>query len=145
VTYWAQLLHFYQPPTQTHEILHKVAEESYRPVVEVIRQHPNARLAVNIQGVLTELLLEHGLADVVLGLKELAEKGQIEFVGSAKFHPILPLIPEAERTRAIADNAQTNGRALGSTWKPRGFFRRRCASAQRSPPRSIPRGMSGPC
>src|SRR3990172_3605155 len=122
VTYWAQLLHFYQPPTQTHEILHKVAEESYRPVIDVIRQHPNARLAVNIQGVLTELLLEHGLGDVVLGLKELAERGQIEFVGSGKFHPILPLIPESERARSIAENARTSARAFGGAWKPRGFF-----------------------
>lgn len=122
MTYWAQLLHFYQPPTQTHEILHRVAEESYRPLIEVIRQHPNARLAVNIQGVLTELLLEHGLGDVVLGLKELAEKGQVEFVGSGKFHPILPLIPPAERERSIAENARTNSRAFGSAWQPRGFF-----------------------
>lgn len=122
MTYWAQLLHFYQPPTQTHEILHKVAEESYRPLIDVIRQHPNGRLAVNMQGVLTELLLEHGLADVVLGLKELAEKGQVEFVGSGKYHPIMPLIPESERARSIAENARTNGLAFGPAWKPRGFF-----------------------
>lgn len=134
MTYWAQLLHFYQPPTQTHEILHKVAEESYRPVIDVIRQHPNARLAVNIQGVLTELLLEHGLGDVVLGLKELAEKGQIEFVGSGKFHPILPLIPESDRARSIAENARTNGRAFGAAWKPRGFFPpEMCFSAEITP------------
>src|SRR4051812_35094805 len=24
VTYWAQLLHFYQPPTQTHDVLQRV-------------------------------------------------------------------------------------------------------------------------
>ena len=98
MTYWAQLLHFYQPPPQTHEILHKVAEESYRPLIEVIRQHPNARLAVNIQGVLTELLLEHGLGDVVLGLKELAEKGQVEFVEAAGLLPTGDVLQRGNHT-----------------------------------------------
>jgi alpha-amylase/alpha-mannosidase (GH57 family) len=122
VTHWAQLLHFYQPPTQTHEILRKVAAESYRPLLTVLHEHPGARVAVNMQGVLADLLMEHGLRDVVDSLNALAEKGQVEFVGSGKFHPILPLIPEAERRRSIADNAKTNAAAFGSHWQPRGFF-----------------------
>ncbi len=122
MTYWAQLLHFYQPPTQTHGVLRRVAEESYRPLLGVLREHPAARLAVNINGVLTEMLEEHGLGDVVDGLRELGERGQVEFVGSGKFHPILPLIPEAERVRSIADNARTNHHFLRDAWKPRGFF-----------------------
>ena len=122
MTYWAQLLHFYQPPTQTHEVLRRVVDESYRPLLGVLRAHPEARLAVNINAVLTELLLDHGLGDVVTGLRELAERGQVEFVGSGKFHPILPLIPEGERRRSIAENAASNATAFGESWKPRGFF-----------------------
>jgi alpha-amylase/alpha-mannosidase (GH57 family) len=120
--YWAQLLHFYQPPTQTHDVLRRVAEESYRPLLAVLREHPQARLAVNINAVLTELLVEHGLGDVVQGLAELAERGQVEFVGSGRFHPILPLITEGERTRSIAENSQVNRRLLGKCWNPAGFF-----------------------
>lgn len=122
MTHWAQLLHFYQPPTQTHDILRKVADESYRPLLKVLREHPNARVAVNMQGVLTEMLLEHGLRDVVDQLRRLAEMGRIEFVGSGKFHPILPLIPAEEAKRSIAENADTNAAAFGATWNPRGFF-----------------------
>jgi alpha-amylase/alpha-mannosidase (GH57 family) len=122
MTYWSLLLHFYQPPTQTHDVLARVARESYRPLIRVLREHENARVAVNVQGVLTELLLEHGLGDVVAGLRELAEAGKVEFVGSAKFHAILPLIPEAERKRQIAENARSNRAALGRAWNPRGFF-----------------------
>ena len=122
MTYWAQLLHFYQPPTQTHDILRRVTDESYRPLIGVLREHPEAKLAVNMNAVLTELLLEHGLRDVVDGLRELAERGQVEFVGSGKFHPILPLIPEGERQRSIAENAAVNASAFGECWKPRGFF-----------------------
>jgi alpha-amylase/alpha-mannosidase (GH57 family) len=122
MTCWALLLHFYQPPTQTHDVLVKVAEESYRPLIRVLRAHENARVAVNLQGVLTDLLLEHGLGDVVAGLRELAEAGRVEFVGSGKYHPILPLIPESERKRQIQENARTNRAALGRVWNPRGFF-----------------------
>ncbi len=122
MTYWAQLLHFYQPPTQTHEIVRKVADESYRPLLAVLKEHPEARIAVNINAVLTESLDQHGLGDIVAGLRELAERGQVEFVGSGKYHPILPLIPQGERVRSIADNARTNRLAFGEAWRPRGFF-----------------------
>ena len=122
MTYWAQLLHFYQPPTQSHDVLKRVANESYRPVLGVLREHPAAKLAVNMNGVLTELLIEHGLRDVVDGLRELAERGQVEFVGSGKFHPILPLIPEDVCERSIRENNDTNAAAFNESWKPRGFF-----------------------
>lgn len=122
MTFWAQLLHFYQPPTQSHDVLRRVAEESYRPLLGVLKEHPEARIAVNMNAVLTEMLDEHGCGDVVEALRELGERGQIEFVGSGKFHPILPLIPESERTRSIRENAQTNHRLLRGAWKPRGFF-----------------------
>lgn len=122
MTYWAQLLHFYQPPTQSHEVLRKVAVESYRPLLAVLLEHPAARVAVNMNAVLTEMLLDHALGDVVEDLRILGERGQVEFVGSGKFHPILPLIPEGERQRSIADNARTNHQAFGVAWKPRGFF-----------------------
>jgi len=122
VTHWAQLLHFYQPPTQTHDVLRKVAEESYRPLLGVLAEHENVRIAVNIQGCLTEMLQEHALGDVVDGLRELAERGRIEFVGSGKYHPILPLIPEPARKRSIEANGRANGAAFGQQWRPEGFF-----------------------
>ena len=122
MTYWAQLLHFYQPPTQSHEVLRRVTNESYRPLLRVLREHANARVAVNMNGVLTDLLLEHGFEDVISELRELADAGRIEFVGSGKYHPILPLIPDSERRRSITDNARTNRTAFGSAYSPRGFF-----------------------
>ncbi|MGE0597911.1 MAG: hypothetical protein AB7J35_12210 [Dehalococcoidia bacterium] len=133
MTYWAQLLHFYQPPTQTHDILVKVAEEAYRPLLKVLDEHENARIAVNVQGVLTELLVDHGLRDIVDDLRVLAEKGRIEFVGSGKFHPILPLIPAVLRVRSIQENYRTNQAAFDGGWKPRGFFPpEMCISAETS-------------
>jgi len=121
VTSWAQLLHFYQPPTQSHEVLARVAAESYRPVLAVLREHPAAAIAININAVLTEMLRDHGMGDIVAALRELGERGQVEFTGSGRFHPILPLIPESERRRSIAEQAASNGALLGAR-PPAGFF-----------------------
>ena len=119
---WANFLHFYQPPTQTREITEKVTHEAYRPIVQLLLAHPRGRITVNINGVLTEQLARWGGADVLAGLRTLAERGQIEFTGSAKFHPILPLIPDAEIARQIALNEQANRAAFGDAYRPQGFF-----------------------
>jgi len=120
--YWSLLLHFYQPPTQSHAILNRVSEESYRPLIEVFRNSPNARASFNINAVLTEMFAEHDKKDIIKGLAGLAEKGQVEFTGSAKYHPILPLIPVDEITQQIIDNHRTNQKLFGSVYQPRGFF-----------------------
>lgn len=120
--YWAQLFHFYQPPTQFPSVLEKICNESYRPLLEVFRQYPNARATININGVLTEMLKNCGHQDIIQGLKELAERGQIEFTGTAKYHPILPLIPLDEAKRQIELNQKTNSFFLGEAYKPVGFF-----------------------
>lgn len=120
--YWAQLLHFYQPPTQSPSVLSKICDESYRPLLRVFEEHPNARLTVNINGVLTDMLRDCGHTDVIDGLKRLAGKEQLEFTGTGKYHPILPLLPEKEVKRQIDLNTQTNRRFFGKAYTPWGFF-----------------------
>jgi hypothetical protein len=120
--YWAPLLHFYQPPTQLHWVLRKVCDESYRPLVKLFRDIPYAKVTVNINAVLAEMLYDHRFDDVIEGLRELAERGQVEFTDSAKYHPILPLIPQEEMRRQITQNTKTNGRFVGQAYSPKGFF-----------------------
>jgi len=120
--YWSNFLHIYQPPTQTEEIVRKVTEESYRTLVRVLRETPGGKITLNINAVLTEQLATYGLDDVIQGLRELAERGQIEFTGSAMYHPILPLIPRDEVTRQIKLNTNVNQRYFGEVYNPTGFF-----------------------
>jgi 4-alpha-glucanotransferase len=120
--YWAPLLHFYQPPTQTTSMLMRISNESYRPLVDVFEEFPNARVTVNINGVLTEMLGQCGYPEVLEKLRNLAAQGRIEFTGSGKYHPILPLIPTEETERQIRLNYQTNRNLLGEVYKPRGVF-----------------------
>src|SRR3989338_3774994 len=106
--YWAPLLHFYQPPTQSHGVLARICEESYRPLIKVFKEHTESRVTVNMCGVLTEMLSNHGHRDIVEGLTGLGQNSQVEFTDSAKFHAILPLIPEREARRQMDLNRKTN-------------------------------------
>ena len=120
--YWAPFLHFYQPPIQSHAVLKKICNESYRPLVKLFHTHPSAKVTINISGVLTELLMDHGGEDIVKGLKALAQNGQVEFVGSAKYHAILPLVPEDEIKRQIELNEKAGILFYRNTYRPSGFF-----------------------
>lgn len=120
--YWAPFLHFYQPPTQSQSVLDKICKESYRPLLKVIKNHPKSKITVNICGVLTEMLDEHNGKDIIADFNKLAAKGQVEFVESAKYHAILPLINRSEAKRQIELNKETNSFFFKDNYKPRGFF-----------------------
>ena len=119
---WSNFLHIYQPPTQTEDIIRKVTEESYRKIVSVLNTNPNGKITLNINAVLTEFLAIYGFTDVINGLRKLAEQDQIEFTGSAMYHPILPLIPEDEVIRQIKLNTEVNKHYFGDIYSPHGFF-----------------------
>ena len=120
--YWAQLLHFYQPPTQVPSVLKKICDESYRPLLHVFEEFPNAQLTINFNGVLTDMLIDCGHKDVIEGYRNLAQRGQLEFTATGKYHPILPLVPKEEVKRQIDLNTQTNRRSFGQSYAPQGFF-----------------------
>jgi alpha-amylase/alpha-mannosidase (GH57 family) len=115
-------LHFYQPPTQVPSMLKRICNESYRPLLKVFEEYPNARVTMNFNGVLTDMLIDCGHEDIIEGYRNLADRGQIEFTGTGKYHPILPLLPKEEVTRQIAVNIQTNRRFFGKAYAPQGFF-----------------------
>lgn len=120
--YWANFIHLYQPPTQDRGITEKVANECYRKIIQVLKENPQSKLTVNLNGSLTEQFHRYGMPDILEGLRELAGRGQIEFTGSAMYHPILPLIPEKEVRRQIRLNQDANKEYLGDLYRPRGFF-----------------------
>ncbi len=116
------LLHFYQPHDQQPDILERVVNESYRPLVKGLLERPHAKIIVNITGALSKLLIEHGYKDVTDGLRTLAERGQIELTGTCMYHAFLPLIPEQEALRQVELNEEVNAEIYGSKNMGRGFF-----------------------
>ena len=119
---WANLLHFYQPAGQKKQIVDAITAQCYRPVVEGLLQHPQAKITVNFTGVLLEQLAQYGHTDVIELWKEAVRRGQVELVSSAKFHVILPLLPVAEARRQIEIHNEVNRRYFGDLFQPRGIF-----------------------
>jgi len=118
---WANFLHFYQPPTQKRVWVDRITTEAYRPVLKGLLDHPSARITFNINGVLLDLWEEFGHKDVIEMAGQLLDKKQIELTGSAKYHPLLPKIPEDEIKRQIELNALTIKKYFGE-YQPQGFF-----------------------
>ncbi len=122
VIYFSFLFHIYQPPVQVYHVVKQIVNESYRPIINALKDHPEVKITLNINGTLTEQLHDFGYDDLIEGITTLASRGQIEFTGSAKFHPLLPLIPEPEILRQIKLNKETNQQFFGKIYNPRGFF-----------------------
>lgn len=119
---WSPLLHLYQPPTQIPSVLRKVAEASYIPLIVLLKRNPKVKMTINIPASLTEQLNQLGYGDLLTQLRELAERGQVELLGSAAYHPILPRLPFSEISRQVKLNEEINRKFLGPVYKPRGFF-----------------------
>ncbi len=119
--FWANFLHFYQPPNQKKVWVDRITQESYRRVLQGLLDNPTARATFNINGVLFDLWEEFGHQDVIVLVQHLLDRGQIELTGSAKYHPLLPKLPEDEIKRQIELNAETFKKYFGS-YRPKGFF-----------------------
>ncbi len=120
--YWANFLHIYQPPTQKPYWINRITAESYRKIFQELKRAPDAKLTLNINGILLEHLDNYGEDDVIIEMKELLGKGQLELTGSAKYHPLLPFLPDNEIVRQIKLNEETHKKYFGDLYKPKGFF-----------------------
>ncbi|MFX0164616.1 MAG: hypothetical protein ACFE9V_04780 [Candidatus Hodarchaeota archaeon] len=120
-TFWAPLLHIYQPPTQDLKVLKSIDEECYKPLFSLVDAYDEVKFSLNVSGILIELLYEFGLSDTMDLLKNLVSEDKIEVVGTAKYHPILPLIPKKEAQYQIQMNEEINRREFGR-WQRKGFF-----------------------
>jgi hypothetical protein len=119
---WANFLHFYQPPDQKKFIMDRVVEESYRVIISILRQNPEARITMSVVGCLLVKLDNEGYRDVIDGLRELAEKRQIELTGGTMYHPFLPKLPDSEIFRQINLNNEVQQFYFKSAYKPSGFY-----------------------
>lgn len=115
------LLHFYQPSTQFPEILDKITRRSYEPLLSIFEEFPEAHFTVNFGGSLIELWQRSGRSDLISRCKNVLQKGNIEVVGTAKYHPLLSKIPPTEIESQIRLQEETLSKYL-QVPKPRGFF-----------------------
>ncbi len=120
--YWANFLHIYQPPTQKEYWINRITNESYRKIFKLLLENPDAKITMNINGILLELLEKCGHKDVIEMIRALTKRQQMELTGSAKYHPLLPYLPEGEIIRQVKLNEETLRHYLDSNLALNGFF-----------------------
>ncbi len=120
--YWVNILHIYQPPTQEKEVVEKVSDESYSLIVKLLETYPNLKITLNINGSLIELLEKYNRQNILDGIRKFVVAGRIELLGSAMYHPILPLLSRMEIERQIRLNEDTLRKYFGDAYKTRGFY-----------------------
>ena len=117
----AIVCHAYQPPNQTPGVLDRIINNCYIPVTKMLEENPEIKLTLNFNASLSEML-EAGYTSVIEKFANLARNGQVEFLESGAYHPILPLLSEKESRYQITLNHQMNLRIFGSVWHPVGFW-----------------------
>lgn len=122
--FWANFLHIYQPPIQKPYWVNRVAKESYYKIFRLLIENPSAKITMNINSGLLEMLEKCGHIDIIEMIEKLIFRGQLELTGSAKYHPLLPFLPEKEVIRQIKLNEKTLAHYFGSKKKLnlKGFF-----------------------
>ncbi len=118
---WINFLHFYQPANADAHIIKEATEESYLRIARALEENPDVRFTLNITGCLVLRWEDLGYGGLIEKIKKLIKRKQVELVGTAAYHPILPLIPEKEAVTQIKEQEKILKKYFGAE-RPDGFF-----------------------
>lgn len=119
---WVNILHLHQPPHQDVAVTKRVAAESYEHIISLCARYPALTLTLDISGSLIECLRDSGLEAILERIHTYAKEERIELMGTAMYHPILPLLPRGETERQIDLYLELFARTFPDMPKPKGFF-----------------------
>ena len=89
---WINVLHFYQPPLSSNDFVLEAAKLSYKRWAKALLTHPEAKITLNFSGCLLERLLDLDQEELIANWQKLVARGQVELLGSAYWHALLPKI-----------------------------------------------------
>ncbi|MFA7169472.1 MAG: hypothetical protein WC178_01330 [Candidatus Paceibacterota bacterium] len=119
---WVNFLHIYQPPEQNEHIFHEVARESYFEIAKFFDLYDGLKLTMNLSGSLLEQLIKYQYDTLLDDFRRAFTGGEMELVGSAMYHPILPFLPESEIERQILLDEKIKQEIFGKEYERRGFY-----------------------
>jgi hypothetical protein len=94
-------VHAHQPVGNFPEVLEDAHQRCYKPFLEIVHQYPEFRFALHASGWLLEWLMTNHPKDMTL-LREMAQRGQVEFFGAGDMEPVLAIIPYRDRMSQLA-------------------------------------------
>lgn len=119
---WLNLVHLYQPANIEKEKVEEATEKSYERLLRVLEENPNFKLTANIAGsLLDRWATEFKRRDLLERLKGVIQSGQLEVVGTAAYHALLPLVSKIEAITQIKEQERLLEEHLGVK-QPKGFY-----------------------
>lgn len=114
-------LHNHQPIGNFEHVFEQAYQDSYRPFLDLFREHKSIKIALHTSGSLMEWL-DARHPEYVDQLAELVAENRIEIIGGAYFEPILAMIPSRDRIGQIRTYSRWLQNRLGATirgmWVP---------------------------
>ena len=101
---WINFLHLYQPANSDAYRIEEATDLSYERIFKALDKNKDIKFTFNISGCLVLRLVELKRFDLINKINCLLERRQIELVGSAAYHPLLPLVDKKEVVRQIKEN-----------------------------------------
>lgn len=110
-------------------------ENSYKPFLKLLYNHPDIRFTLYYSGLLLEWLDKHH-SEYVDVLTEMVKRRQVELLGGAFFEPMLPMIPKTDRIgqieRLTTHLRKSFGRRPRGAWIPESVWDQRIAANLRA-------------
>ncbi|HEY5038526.1 MAG TPA: alpha-amylase/4-alpha-glucanotransferase domain-containing protein, partial [bacterium] len=89
-------VHNHQPVGNFSHVFEELYNRSYEPFARILHRHPKVKCAFHVTGSLWEWLSDNH-PDYLSLLKEMADRGQIEFFTGGMYEPILAILPDRDK------------------------------------------------
>lgn len=107
--YWSLSLHFYQPPTQEDSITWNILTFCYLPLLRMLDSKSGYGITININPCLVDQIRKLKSTEFFELIDRLVRDGKVELLNSARYHPLIPLIPKEVLIRQIQTDYKTPG------------------------------------
>ncbi len=99
--YLSLAFHNHQPVGNFPWVFSEAYEKAYLPMLKALEDHPDLRVSLHYTGPLVDWLKE-AQPEFLRRIARLVKKEQVEIIAGAYYEPILPAIPDSDKTGQIA-------------------------------------------
>ncbi|HVZ80811.1 MAG TPA: alpha-amylase/4-alpha-glucanotransferase domain-containing protein [bacterium] len=93
-------VHNHQPVGNFGQVFEALYHQSYEPFLHILHRHPKVKCTFHVTGPLLEWLEANRPAYFKM-LKEMAQRGQVEFFTGGMYEPILSILPDRDKLGQI--------------------------------------------
>jgi alpha-amylase/alpha-mannosidase (GH57 family) len=113
----ALVFHDHQPIGNFDGVFEGAYQDSYAPLLELLKDYPDLPMVLHTSGSLLEWLVANH-PEYIERVREFAERGQLEILGGPFYEPIMSCIPRRDRIGQISMYTEYLERHFGTRNNP---------------------------